>query len=610
MADMTDHSHHDGGEDTDATTGKTVFADETRSSKVLSGSGFNDTLTVSTDGQVSNQWHIYTGKGNDTINLDVGVSETRTISQGHHVFGNEGRDTFRFVGLDDVRGTMVGRLDDFNPHEDRIMIGDQVLNLAAPQRITGYDVYFTSIPNYSSPEMRDEQIWLVIETANGRVLYAIEGARRLPGSEDEESHFLHWNAVVPDVLPRVPFVYKDDYYRTEDLVDYVAHGTAVRGTNGDDTYVANGTHLNYEAGQGDDHVTGSAGDDLIQGDRGNDTMLGGAGNDTIEGYLGDDLIEGGAGNDLLNGDKGRDTLRGGAGDDKLYGGIDNDLLDGGEGDDTLYGGTGDDTLLGGAGEDLLLGGYGNDMLNGGLGRDIVDGGFGNDTIMAGAGDVITGGAGRNMIVVSPVGTDGETTKGAAILRDYSPDDVIRFAPAKAGPIDVLYAFDMAGNLVMADADLNPLLVVRANEIRSFDIESVTGAASFTQAATTFEGDLYKAGLAEVDLTDDDAITIMDPSIPSSPSEPEPEEPEDPEDDGEDKSSGSCFVATAVYGSADHPDVVSLRRIRDEVLVRSVVGRGFVRLYWAVGPRLAAHVREGSMMARGLRRVLTTIARFR
>lgn len=55
---------------------------------------------------------------------------------------------------------------------------------------------------------------------------------------------------------------------------------------------------------------------------------------------------------------------------------------------------------------------------------------------------------------------------------------------------------------------------------------------------------------------------------------------------ESKSGATCFVATAAYGDAAHPDVVYLRWYRDNILRRSAVGRAFIWTYWRVGPQLA------------------------
>ena len=50
-----------------------------------------------------------------------------------------------------------------------------------------------------------------------------------------------------------------------------------------------------------------------------------------------------------------------------------------------------------------------------------------------------------------------------------------------------------------------------------------------------------------------------------------------------RSGGGCYVATAVYGSYDCPEVWTLRRFRDEVLAKTWYGRLFIRLYYAVSP---------------------------
>jgi len=47
--------------------------------------------------------------------------------------------------------------------------------------------------------------------------------------------------------------------------------------------------------------------------------------------------------------------------------------------------------------------------------------------------------------------------------------------------------------------------------------------------------------------------------------------------------GSCYVATAVYGSYDCPKVWTLRRYRDDALASTWYGRAFIRLYYATSP---------------------------
>ena len=49
--------------------------------------------------------------------------------------------------------------------------------------------------------------------------------------------------------------------------------------------------------------------------------------------------------------------------------------------------------------------------------------------------------------------------------------------------------------------------------------------------------------------------------------------------------GGCYVATAVYGSYDCPQVWTLRRYRDCTLSKTWYGRAFIGIYYAVSPTL-------------------------
>ena len=51
------------------------------------------------------------------------------------------------------------------------------------------------------------------------------------------------------------------------------------------------------------------------------------------------------------------------------------------------------------------------------------------------------------------------------------------------------------------------------------------------------------------------------------------------------SSGGCYVATAVYGSYDCPEVWLLRRYRDYYLDKNFFGRLFIKIYYAISPTL-------------------------
>ena len=51
------------------------------------------------------------------------------------------------------------------------------------------------------------------------------------------------------------------------------------------------------------------------------------------------------------------------------------------------------------------------------------------------------------------------------------------------------------------------------------------------------------------------------------------------------SGGGCYVATAVYGSYDCPQVWTLRRYRDYALAETWYGRAFIKTYYAISPTL-------------------------
>lgn len=52
-----------------------------------------------------------------------------------------------------------------------------------------------------------------------------------------------------------------------------------------------------------------------------------------------------------------------------------------------------------------------------------------------------------------------------------------------------------------------------------------------------------------------------------------------------QTSSGCYVATAVYGSYDCPQVWTLRRYRDNTLAGTWYGRAFIRTYYAISPTL-------------------------
>jgi VCBS repeat-containing protein len=228
------------------------------------------------------------------------------------------------------------------------------------------------------------------------------------------------------------------------------------------------TGVPFNAGDGDDTITGQGLDDTILGGAGNDSLTGGTGDDSLDGGDGDDTyaFTPGDGDDTIAGSDGTDRVEidlgdgGGSvranADSIVYGtAVDpsSDRIDfdgagaveeldiqGGDGDDTIVRGTGPatnfdvDADLGagddqvnlrdnngdhdidlGSGNDSAVTGFGNDTIDGGDGDDSIEGrggnnqlagGAGNDTITGGDGDdLIDGGAGNDSLV----GNEGDDT---------------------------------------------------------------------------------------------------------------------------------------------------------------------------------------------------------
>jgi len=67
--------------------------------------------------------------------------------------------------------------------------------------------------------------------------------------------------------------------------------------------------------------------------------------------------------------------------------------------------------------------------------------------------------------------------------------------------------------------------------------------------------------------------------------------------------GLCFIATAVYGDFNTPEVIALRRFRDEVLRKSRLGRTFVAWHYKTSPPIAEYLKVKPVLAAITKRCL-------
>lgn len=354
------------------------------------GFGGDDTIHAVAQ-QGTNQIHSFAANGNDLTILDF--AEIREFSHGHHARGGNGRDTFNFVNLANIHNVVVGRIEDFDSSSDRIMIDGSELdfnNLPQNVRVVSYS------GGLNDPTVAPQQ-WLLIDTGNGHLFYALEGARQnMTDPIEQEPHFL---LDIPDFATLDDVVYRDP-------INYIPHGHAADG----------GLEIQDTDVVRDDVL------EVIEGSAFGDLIAAGLNDDTVEAGSGNDFVWGGSGNDSINGGSGRDTIEGGMGNDIINGGNEGDRIDGGEGFDVIDGGWGWDHLYGGDGSDILDGSSGNDRLYGEQGNDLLDGGFGDDTVDGGSGsDILFGGGGSDLFVFR------DFDHGYDVICDFDlDDDQIRF----------------------------------------------------------------------------------------------------------------------------------------------------------------------------------------
>lgn len=74
------------------------------------------------------------------------------------------------------------------------------------------------------------------------------------------------------------------------------------------------------------------------------------------------------------------------------------------------------------------------------------------------------------------------------------------------------------------------------------------------------------------------------------------------------SSGGCYIATMAYGSYEHPQVMELRKFRDNTLSKSSFGRGFIKTYYKYSPKLVEHLKDKPLVNQTIKSMLNTIIR--
>ena len=117
---------------------------------------------------------------------------------------------------------------------------------------------------------------------------------------------------------------------------------------------------------------------------------------------------------------------------------------------------------------------------------------------------------------------------------------------------------------------------RRGELLAFRGPETTSKANGAEAygAVIYNGSIYMYGMCTKDKVDE--IRKLCEELEK--------EPYNPANASQSKSNG-CYIATAVYGSYDCPEVWTLRRFRDYTLDESWYGRLFIKCYYATSPTI-------------------------
>ena len=77
-----------------------------------------------------------------------------------------------------------------------------------------------------------------------------------------------------------------------------------------------------------------------------------------------------------------------------------------------------------------------------------------------------------------------------------------------------------------------------------------------------------------------------------------------------KATDGCYIATMAYGSYEHPQVLELRKFRDEILRKTIAGRLFIKTYYFISPKLVEILRNkktiNNLIRKGLNQFIKTL----
>lgn len=73
-----------------------------------------------------------------------------------------------------------------------------------------------------------------------------------------------------------------------------------------------------------------------------------------------------------------------------------------------------------------------------------------------------------------------------------------------------------------------------------------------------------------------------------------------------KEFNKCFIATAVYGDNNAPEVIALRHFRDETLATTAFGKAFIAAYYRLSPPIAVFLKHHELLSNIVRKMLNVL----
>ena len=192
---------------------------------------------------------------------------------------------------------------------------------------------------------------------------------------------------------------------------------------------------------------------------------------------------------------------------------------------------------------------------------------------------------RYYFALSAVDTSGnESEKGDELIVDTLPDENPPNVPGRpsaeiTGAMEVTITFN-GNNDGMAD--LGGYRVHYGTAAGSYDTTVDTEGNASAVISSLSVGDTYYFAVSSYDTRGNESGNSEEGSIVI-------EEMESFLKDADIKE--GCFIATAVFGSYDHPAVKIFRKFRDDYLLTNRVGKRFVHYYYSYGPAASRVVKD-------------------